>query len=577
MAKEREHQLFGELRAARLDLAEAVEAEEEARRVVAEKKTIRRKVELLIEEILDEVTTGKRRDSLIEYAEARAADRPEPETADERQRGPTVRTAERADRRLIRESTVLGDPSELARALAPAPGEGPVKADWGTPCHMTVALRLPTGADYVHAKYTPPTVADGVHHLEFKGPVSETGYRSHFFHRPEHWGGDLCSYVDRLARHLVRLNYHDAAEEKDAPIWRSIGLNMVGSPVDPQLAKTLHKGGLRTLGDLADAVDLECAACTTKNGQTVISQPKFAAAAAAIDSYRDKLAADARNAEPVSPPPETADEHQRGPTADPFEFAGDGRADDGGGDMCSLHDGSWRDVKIKDVISGATIRNVFRDSDVVNLGQLADAGVDLGLYAALSSGGWFSKVEIASIEADLAKWVRKYPKGFPAKLVEDLGAALTSKDVDDLADDIEPDVATEDDVMDALHDAIFPDPAPSDWKGWARYRDSGHISDADVLRELGAIWPSRITYFDVGGDSGYTVRGGAAPAFWFGVLPPGKLPVEDLGGANLAIAVRSLLRIPEPAVAPNLPGTAETPPAKAAKSRARKPKTAAVD
>lgn len=83
----REHELISELRAARIELARAAEAEAEAKREVVAKKTVRRKVELLIEEILDEIETGKRRDPLIEYIE----------TADERQRGPTEPRSSMAD------------------------------------------------------------------------------------------------------------------------------------------------------------------------------------------------------------------------------------------------------------------------------------------------------------------------------------------------------------------------------------------------------------------------------------------------------------------------------------------------
>lgn len=107
MAREREHELIVELRAARRDLATAREAEDEARRIVAEKKTIRVKYELLVEEILEEVTTGRRRDSLIEYAESngRAAEPDRPDTADERQRGPTERTTITARGRTVVVST----------------------------------------------------------------------------------------------------------------------------------------------------------------------------------------------------------------------------------------------------------------------------------------------------------------------------------------------------------------------------------------------------------------------------------------------------------------------------------------
>jgi hypothetical protein len=105
-------------------------------------------------------------------------------------------------------------------------------------------------------------------------------------------------------------------------------------------------------------------------------------------------------------------------------------------------------------------------------------------------------------------------------------------------------------------DAIFPagDDAPDDWKGWGRHRDAGFISDADVVRELDAIWPERITFVDQVGGEGYTTRGGANPALWLGVLGPGKLPAADLEGVELVQAVRKILRIPEPSGAPALPG-----------------------
>jgi hypothetical protein len=446
MAKEREHQLFTELRAARIELAAAIEAQEEAGRVLAEKKTVRRKFDLLIEEILDEITTGKRRDSLIEYAEVRASGRaagPESETADERQRGPTVTRSE-----------------AFSKAAERA----------------------------------------GLEPLDIGGQV------------------DMCGL-------------HPGS-------WRDIPTRDVVTGM--QIRNQLKHMGYSTLGELADDAEAdglfdllgqyldrtEIVSVEHDLAKWVRKHPKGFPAKLVEDLGKALVGEDETEA-PASPPLGTADP-----------------------------------------VAGRKAAGMRPAAPVVSAWLISESHVVDGEMRRSYVGSVEAVDERRAITAARRKFgphgdYRAEPRPEDVPVGPPLGTADPFEFVGaDLADDIEPDVATEDEVMDALHDAIFPDPAPADWKGWGEYKRVGHISDADALRELGEIWPSRITYVEAGGDSGYTVRGGPSPAFWYGVLPPGKLPEADLYGPNLAIAVRSLLRIPEPSGAPALPGKAETPPAK---------------
>ncbi|MHB8736263.1 MAG: hypothetical protein ACYC6M_13260 [Terriglobales bacterium] len=69
--------------------------EEDARLQLSGRLKNRRKVEHLIEELLEEVQTGVRKDTLTAYIEARGGVKEDdPETADERQRGPTAVAAD---------------------------------------------------------------------------------------------------------------------------------------------------------------------------------------------------------------------------------------------------------------------------------------------------------------------------------------------------------------------------------------------------------------------------------------------------------------------------------------------------
>lgn len=363
----REHELFQELRAARRDRAAALEDEEEARRVAAEKKAVRRKFDLLIEEILDEIETGKRRDSLIEYAESRAEAAEAEDTADERQRGPT------------------------SAPPAKAPARKPERAD------------------------------------------------------------------------------------------------------------------RRTAGD-----------------------------------------------------------------GDQAEFAE-------AFDPCDLHEGSWRDTKLRDVIKSKNLlKDLFRYD---TLGCLVDAAKEEGgLYNVLDLD--LVRLEMIEVEHDLSAWVRKYPKGFPAELLEDLRDGLEPKaPAEDRSDKFvygadvpgEAEAERPDEYFDAaLAAACWPEGANPDW---TKHRKFGSISDREVGQVLKSTWPARHVHTPDEGAAGWTTYGGDAPVFWVGDQS-GKGPKPlGLHGPNLADAIRRVLRIPSPSGAPRLPGSPAEPPAPPASGgKAKKPR-----
>jgi hypothetical protein len=249
----------------------------------------------------------------------------------------------------------------------------------------------------------------------------------------------------------------------------------------------------------------------------------------------------AENRASAEPGPETADERQRGPTVKV------GTTD--------------RDEIAKGLRAFAADASepAWRRAPLTAIGKLTNtARATLGRCGVKSVGDL-----IGVLETDLGEVTDQFPgaswDGVVAALDEYLDEAPGRRNPNPASPPLaaaDPFESTGDEVEDALHDAIFPagDDAPDDWKGWGRHRDAGFISDADVVRELDAIWPERITFVDQVGGEGYTTRGGANPALWLGVLGPGKLPAADLEGVELVQAVRKILRIPEPSGAPALPG-----------------------
>lgn len=113
-----DHAILEELRQARI-------AEQDARTVVSERKAARMKAEALIEEIMAEVETGRSGRPILDQINGRSgkgAERPEEEddSADERQRGPTVREPRIADHQAVPPAPrKRGRPHKLAAAERP--------------------------------------------------------------------------------------------------------------------------------------------------------------------------------------------------------------------------------------------------------------------------------------------------------------------------------------------------------------------------------------------------------------------------------------------------------------------------
>lgn len=125
-----DHAILEELRQARKSLAAARIAEQDARTIVSERKAARMKAEALIEEICSEIETGRSGRPILDHINGRSgkgSERPEEEdeSADERQRGPTVREPRITDHQSVPPAPrKRGQPHNLQAAERAEPGKG---------------------------------------------------------------------------------------------------------------------------------------------------------------------------------------------------------------------------------------------------------------------------------------------------------------------------------------------------------------------------------------------------------------------------------------------------------------------
>jgi hypothetical protein len=370
----REHELFDELRTARRNLAGAKGAEKEARAVILDKKAARLRAESIVEEILSEVETGKTGrpvlDAIAANGRNRGAGKPpddeEPESADERQRGPTHisdshlvtitpetpaetrdktldggfsesaenrrraslkaaetvrrRKTERADRRELPAAAgllpVVADRgTDLLPAITPAGAEidfcalhgGP--PEWGTPCKFEVRIPLVGGKTEL-VKVALTRSGFGSDSLEFLGKISTTGFRSMHV-STEKQLLPLLEWATVAARHLMRMEIEiDAAFPPSAPQWFHVPIESAEFGLAKTRVAALKRDGYRTWGDVEDE------RIAPLGGDSAVSQPAWEETLARLKARKAVYAFDGKPVANLGLLPVVADPAAAEPTAD---------------------------------------------------------------------------------------------------------------------------------------------------------------------------------------------------------------------------------------------------------------------
>jgi hypothetical protein len=179
----------------------------------------------------------------------------------------------------VRVEEVRAEEPAPAVELPPAKPAGP---GWWNEWDHTTCVMTPAGADYVHARYKPDKFNAGRGHYAFRGPVSETGYYSHFADVP---GPDVdcLAYTERLSRFVARIhNGLDVLEPKGpAAGWRSAKLNLDNLPGLRKRLGMLRTAGFRTVGDVVDQLELIGDGAPEK-----VTGPAWKETTAAVEAFR---------------------------------------------------------------------------------------------------------------------------------------------------------------------------------------------------------------------------------------------------------------------------------------------------
>lgn len=420
-----------------------------------------------------------------------------------------------------RSRNALGDPAKFAAALADAED---YSAMWSRPWLHSATLTIAGEAVEVEVGYKPERDSGC---LRYGPPLSSAGYSHYGVGRlvdgvptdlPERWRSRPYEYAERLAYHLARLSARpgrEPADAPDAPAWRATPLE--GLVIAQAERKQLARCGVKTAGDLADAIDLgaDDARTDVETEAVLIPDGPWRAIVAAVEIVAGIDAAMLAQAE------EPADDWARTPL-------------------------------VKVGIRGDLVAALKADG-LLTLGDLADA-CDLCGSLSKALGDWIP-ADVLSVELDVRGWSSRRP-GFP---------------LDRLTPPEEPKRPLEE-MFEALASAVD----ASDVEAWRPVAERDY--DPRLIHErLSAMWPGQPTYFDDGPAPWFTVRGGDRPAFWLGQARPNAAamcrPATWLG-EELFAAVATVLRMAAVEAA-DAPVPAETP-AAAPKKKARKKKPAAV-
>ncbi len=362
----------------------------------------------------------------------------------------------------------LGDPAKFAAALAGEDAED-YSAMWSRPWLHETTLTIAGEAVRVEVGYKPERHSGS---LRFGPPLSSAGYGEYGVGKladgvptdlPERWRSRPYEYAERLAYHLARLTAtagREPADAPDAPAWRATPLeDLVIAQAD---RRQLARCGVKTAGDLADAIDLGADDARTdfETEAVLVPDGQWRAIVAAVEVVAGIDAAMLAQAE--------------------------AQADD-----------DWaRTPLVKVGIRGDLVAALKADG-LLTLGDLADA-CDLCGSLSKALGDWIP-ADVLSVELDVRGWSSRRP-GFPLERLDS---------------PVEPARPLEE-AMDALATAVD----AADVEAWKPVADRGY--DLRLIHErLSAMWPDQPTYFEPAGDGpGFTVRGGDRPAFWVGQARP---------------------------------------------------------
>lgn len=518
---------------------------------------------------------------------------------------------------------VLGDPAKFAAALADAED---YSAMWSRPWLHETTLTIAGEAVAVEIGYKPE---HRVGSLRFGPPLSSAGYGEYGVGKlvdglptdlPERWRSRPYEFAERLARHLARLTAAPGRvpdDAPDAPAWRATplaDLAAIGEVEREQLARC----GVRTAGDLADAIDLgvDDARTDFETEAVLIPDGPWRAVVEAVEAIRAprsdananstkaprpgesefdrELRAslhntegwDARWAAAVATGLTDAELTERIGQAYGTEGASSGPGREGhryaGGSKPRFWFGARYDNGRGPDLQGAALRDKVRELlGIPKSPKAADAkAVDDWART------WLNMVVIRKDLLDWLAGMDLHTLGDLADACELCGSLKEALDdwTPEAAAEVERDVRTwtakrpgfpleilaparhpaptRAEIMSALATAVD----SSDVEAWrsAASADGGY--DPNAIRErLARMWPSQPTYFEPVGDvPGFTVRGDDRPAFWLGHARPSAAAMcraATLMGYDLYAAVAEVLEDAAKAAKP----------AKPAKRKAKRP------